>query len=80
MVDRLVELAGGGPVLEFASGTGRIALPLSQRGIDVSGIELSPHMTEQLEAKPGSDQVAVTHGRHGQHPGRRHLLAGLPGL
>jgi SAM-dependent methyltransferase len=62
IVDRLVELADGGPVLEFASGTGRIALPLSQRGISVSGIELSPDMTAQLKAKPGADQVAVTLG------------------
>ena len=61
-VDRLVELAGGGRALEFASGTGRIALPLSERGIDVSGIELSPHMTEQLAAKPGAERVAVTLG------------------
>jgi SAM-dependent methyltransferase len=61
-LDRLVELAQGGPALEFASGTGRVALPLSQRGVSVSGIELSPDMTEQLRAKPGSDAVAVTLG------------------
>jgi SAM-dependent methyltransferase len=61
-VDRLAELADGGRALEFASGTGRIALPLSQRGISVSGIELSPDMTAQLAAKPGADQVAVTLG------------------
>jgi SAM-dependent methyltransferase len=62
MLDRLAELADGGRALEFASGTGRVALPLSQRGIDVWGIELSPHMTEQLAAKPGADRVAVTTG------------------
>jgi Methyltransferase domain len=62
MVDRLVELAGGGPALEFAAGTGRIALPLSGRGISVHGLELSPHMAEQLRMKPGAEAVAVTIG------------------
>jgi SAM-dependent methyltransferase len=61
-VDLLVELASGGPALEFAVGTGRVALPLSTRGVSVSGIELSPHMAEQLRAKPGADVVAVTTG------------------
>ena len=59
-VDLLVELADGGPVLEFAVGTGRIALPLSRRGVGVTGIELSPHMTDQLRRKPGAEQVPVT--------------------
>ncbi len=62
IVDFLEELARGGPVLEFAVGTGRVALPLSQRGISVHGIELSPHMAEQLLAKPGAEQVPVTVG------------------
>jgi SAM-dependent methyltransferase len=62
MVGVLTELARGGRVLEFAVGTGRVALPLSQRGLEVSGIELSPHMVEQLRAKPGSEAVAVTIG------------------
>lgn len=48
IVDLLAELARGGPVLEFAVGTGRIALPLSTRGIPVHGVELSPHMAEQM--------------------------------
>ena len=61
-VDVLAELARGGPALEFAIGTGRVALPLSARGIAVSGIELSPHMVEQLRAKPGADAVQVTVG------------------
>ena len=61
-VDLLVELARGGPALEFAVGTGRVALPLSGRGVRVAGIELSPHMAEQLRAKPGADAVAVTIG------------------
>ena len=52
IVSFLAELARGGPALEFAVGTGRVALPLSARGISVSGIELSPYMVEQLRAKP----------------------------
>src|ERR1019366_10158221 len=44
----------GGPALEFAVGTGRVALPLSARGIAVHGIELSPHMAEQLRTKPSA--------------------------
>jgi hypothetical protein len=55
-VDLLAELARGGPALEFAVGTARVALPLS-RGIAVSGIELSPYMAEQLRAKPGAEAV-----------------------
>jgi SAM-dependent methyltransferase len=62
MVDRLVELARGGPALEFAIGTGRVGLPLSARGVPVHGIELSPHMAEQLRAKPGAEDVPVTIG------------------
>ncbi len=62
IVDLLAELADGGPALEFALGTGRIALPLSARGVPVHGIELSPHMVEQFRAKPGADAVEVTIG------------------
>lgn len=62
MIDLLATLADGGPALEFAIGTGRVALPLSDRGIAVHGIELSPHMVEQFQAKPGADEVAVTVG------------------
>jgi len=61
-VDFLAELAGAGPALELGIGTGRIALPLSKRGIHVHGIELSPAMVEQLRAKPGGDDIAVTIG------------------
>ena len=61
-VDCLTELAHGGAVLEFAIGTGRVALPLSSRGLAVSGIELSAAMAEQLRTKPGSDAVPVTVG------------------
>jgi SAM-dependent methyltransferase len=61
-VDLLFELSRGGPALEFAIGTGRVALPLSARGIDVRGIELSPQMTARLRSKPGADAVEVTVG------------------
>lgn len=58
----LAELAGDGPALEFAIGTGRIALPLQACGVEVHGIELSPHMVEQLRAKPGGAELPVTLG------------------
>jgi SAM-dependent methyltransferase len=61
-VDVLAALAGDGPALEFAVGTGRVALPLSGRGVPVSGIELSPPMAAQLRAKPGADAIGVTIG------------------
>lgn len=61
-VDLLAELARGGPALELAVGTGRVALPLAARGVPVQGIELSPHMAEQLRRKPGADAVPVTIG------------------
>jgi len=58
----LAELAQGRPALEFAVGTGRIALVLAAKGIPVDGIELSPHMVDRLRAKPGGDQIQVTLG------------------
>ena len=61
-VDFLASLTGGRAALEFAVGTGRIALPLSARGIPVHGIDLSPDMVEQLRAKAGADAVVVTIG------------------
>jgi SAM-dependent methyltransferase len=61
-VDFLAELARRGHALELAVGTGRVALPLSARGVTVHGIELSPHMVGQLRAKPDADAVAVTIG------------------
>jgi SAM-dependent methyltransferase len=62
VVDLLAELAGGGAALELGIGTGRIALPLSQRGIRVSGIDLSEAMVARLQAKPGADAIGVTIG------------------
>ena len=61
-VDLLAELAGDGPVLELAVGTGRVALPLHERGLDVYGIDLSPDMVAQLRVKPGGDGVEVVIG------------------
>ncbi|MBA3311452.1 MAG: class I SAM-dependent methyltransferase [Nocardioidaceae bacterium] len=75
-VDLLAELAGGGGALEFAVGTGRIALPLAARGVQVHGIELSPDMVERLCEKPGGDDLAVTMGDMSsvQAPGRYRLV------
>ena len=61
-VDFLVDLAGSGSVLEFGIGTGRIALPLSMRGVAVHGIELSPAMVTELQAHPHASSVGVTIG------------------
>ncbi|MGW3605946.1 class I SAM-dependent methyltransferase [Micromonospora sp. NPDC005161] len=61
-VDFLADLANGGPVLELAIGTGRVALPLAGRGLDVQGIEASEEMLAQLRAKPGGDQIPVVVG------------------
>jgi SAM-dependent methyltransferase len=61
-VSFLAELADSGTALELGIGTGRIALPLSRRGVRVHGIELSPAMVEQLQAKAGADGIGVTIG------------------
>jgi SAM-dependent methyltransferase len=58
----LGELAGSGHALELGIGTGRIALPLSRRGVRVHGIDLSAAMVAQLRSQPGSDAIAVTIG------------------
>ncbi len=58
----LARLAGGGLVLELGIGTGRLALPLSERGLEVSGIDASEAMVTQLRAKPGGERVNVTMG------------------
>jgi SAM-dependent methyltransferase len=62
MAGLLAELARGGPAVEFAVGTGRVALALSAQGIAVHGIELSRPMAERLSAKPGAAAVPVTIG------------------
>jgi SAM-dependent methyltransferase len=61
-VDFLVELAGEGAALELGIGTGRIALPLRERGVRVHGIDLSEAMVAKLRAKPGSEDIRVAIG------------------
>lgn len=61
-VDFLAALADDGRALEFGIGTGRIALPLAARGIEVHGIDLSNAMVERLRAKPGGAGIPVTVG------------------
>jgi SAM-dependent methyltransferase len=61
-VDLLAELAREGAALEFAVGTGRIALPLAARGVSVSGIEFSAAMAEQLRLKDEEQRIEVTIG------------------
>ncbi|RNM15311.1 class I SAM-dependent DNA methyltransferase [Nocardioides pocheonensis] len=61
-VEFLAGLAGDRPALELAVGTGRLALPLSRRGVRVCGIDLSAAMLERLRAKPGADAIEVTVG------------------
>jgi SAM-dependent methyltransferase len=58
----LAELAGGGRALELAIGTGRIALPLAERGVEVHGIDASEAMVARLRAKPGGERIPVTMG------------------
>ena len=58
----LARLAGGRDALEFAVGTGRIALPLARAGVRVDGIELSPDMVDRMREKPGGNAIQVTTG------------------
>ncbi|MFI9808674.1 class I SAM-dependent DNA methyltransferase [Streptomyces sp. NPDC052301] len=61
-VERLAELANGGAALEFAIGTGRVGLPLAERGVPVTGIELSPPMVQQLRTKADEATLPVIVG------------------
>ena len=61
-VDFLVAIAGNGRALELGIGTGRIAVPLAQRGVPVHGIELSRAMAARLRAKPGAEDIGLTIG------------------
>jgi SAM-dependent methyltransferase len=61
-VDRLAELARQGQALEFAIGTGRVAIPLSERGVPVTGIELSTPMVDELRTKVDEDTISVVVG------------------
>jgi SAM-dependent methyltransferase len=62
IVDFLADLAGDGPALELGIGTGRIALPLAQRGVQVHGIDLSEAMVARLRAKQDTEPIDVTIG------------------
>lgn len=59
MLDALEELASGGSALEFAIGTGRVGLPLTRRGVPVTGIELSGDMVAELRRKPGGSEEEI---------------------
>jgi len=61
-VKLLAELAGAGPALEFGIGTGRIAVPLHDSGVAVTGIDLSPHMVAKMRERPGSEDIDVVIG------------------
>ena len=61
-VRTLSELAAGGPAVEFAVGTGRIALPLARGGVNVHGIDFSQPMLDQLQAKPDADLIETVLG------------------
>lgn len=65
-IDILAELARGGPALELGIGTGRIALPLREKGVKVHGIDASEAMLEKLRAKPGGQKIPVTLGDFGK--------------
>jgi SAM-dependent methyltransferase len=61
-IETLADLAHGGRALELGIGTGRFALPLSGKGVEVHGIDAAPSMLSRLQAKPGSDRITVTQG------------------
>ena len=64
----LERIAAGGRVLELAIGTGRIALPLAARGVDIEGIDIAPAMVAKLRAKPGGEKIPVTMGNFADVP------------
>lgn len=70
----LAELAGDGPVLEFAIGTGRVAIPIAERGISVTGVELSQPMVDQLHRKIPDLPVVVGDMATSEVPGKFSLV------
>lgn len=74
-VDRLAALAGDGPALELAIGTGRVAIPLAERGVPVTGIELSQPMIDRLREKVG-DRIPVVRGDMATTRATTHAPAG----
>jgi len=67
-IDALAELARGGRALELGIGTGRIALPLSAKGVEVHGVDAAPSMISLLHAKQGGDRITVTQGSFAEIP------------
>jgi SAM-dependent methyltransferase len=61
-IEAIAKLAGAGPILELGIGTGRFALPLASKGINIHGIDASEAMVAQLRAKTGGDRIPVTVG------------------
>ncbi len=61
-VDVLLELANGGNIVEFAVGTGRVSVPLAERGAAVDGIDFSEPMVAELRKKPAADRINITIG------------------
>ena len=82
----LEQLARGGPALELAIGTGRIALPLTSQGIRVDGIDFSAAMVAKLCAKPGAPrcghlaELGIDSARSGQAHADLHLRSRRAGL
>lgn len=67
-IDVLAELAHGGRALELGIGTGRIALPLSAKGVEVHGVDAAASMISRLRAKPGGDRITITQGSFAEIP------------
>jgi SAM-dependent methyltransferase len=67
-VEFLLDEAGPGPLLELGVGTGRIALPLAERGVEVHGIDASQAMLDRLRAKPGGAEITTTVADFGEAP------------
>ena len=67
-IDTLAELARGGRALELGIGTGRIALPLAAKGVEVQGIDAAASMTSRLKSKAGSERIVVTQGNFADVP------------
>ena len=67
-LDLLEDIADGGRVLELGIGTGRVALPLAQRGLDLTGIDASQEMLDKLRTKPGAERIHLFHGSFADFP------------
>ena len=76
-VEFLFEASNGGPVLELGVGTGKLAIPLAERGLVVHGVDASPAMVDKLRSKPGGERVRDPCGRHGERPSGRAVRARL---